>query len=93
MIDFNEHKQKKLKKEREKRASLLEELQHINTELIETKIPENTEKVSYTMTEKLKEEEIKKLKSVSSRVNAEAKNIRKKWKKEGFDPFYGMNFV
>lgn len=87
MVNFNKYKEKKEKKESEKRASLLKELNQINMEIIKTKIPDQSGNISYTMTKKIKQNEINKLKRISSRVNEEARNIRDKWEKEGFDPF------
>lgn len=87
MVDFNEYKERKKKEEKNRRAALLDEMANIDTDLIETPIPESNGKVNYELTEKRREEEIQKLTSVSSRMNDESKSIREKWEKEGFNLF------
>ncbi|MBR5800333.1 MAG: hypothetical protein IKY23_09760 [Lachnospiraceae bacterium] len=96
MVDFKNYKQYKQKKEIEiakqnedsdRRNALLEELSEINTDLLETPIPEDDEKVNYELLQKRRFEEFEKYKNISCKISNEAKLVLAKWEKEDFNPF------
>ena len=90
MISFTNYKIHKLEEQSRRRHALLEEMEKINTNLIEIAIPkkeEKTTKTSYKFIEKKRLEEIVRLSRISSEMTEEAKKIRAKWEKENYDPF------
>ena len=90
MIGFEDFIAERNEKESKRRHVLLVEMQNIDTCLIETPIPQGSkqqEKISYRLLEERRNEEIIRLKNISSMINDEARGIKEKWEKEGYTPY------
>lgn len=85
MVDFNKYKQEKQTRVINKREAILQELQEVNMAVLEAPLPEDESSTRFLQIKK--EAELEKLKNTSAKLNDEAKSIREKWEKEGFDPF------